>query len=221
MRSAFLFLLILVVTACTADKTVDSDAENGIDTRFQKCYFQDDFAKKKCDAVLISILGNTHFQNSIRMDKEESKLNCQVDSTVEMLSFGTTDCCVPNSYELVFTINQKDEVIYSFRMVAGEDMQFEPVSTIVADQLLGYKQLLDGKFKIDYFQAKQIAIANGANFEETDLELVKSANTNTQGKSDYHWEAELAYDENSVVVLHIDVLTGKTSQESIDIKYLD
>jgi ribosomal protein L25 (general stress protein Ctc) len=221
MRSTSLFLFIFTVTACTTDKQVDSSNDQTTDTRFQTCYYQDNFAQKQCDSVLISIFGKKHFDTSIRLNKPESTMNCQVDSTVKLLPFGNTDCCVPNSYELVFTINQKNETIYSFRMVAGEDMQFEPVSTIVTDQLRGYKQLLNGKFTVDYSKAKKIALANGANLEETDLELVSSTTTNAQGKNGYQWEAELDYDHNSVLVLHIDVLTGKTSTEVIHIDQLD
>ena len=188
-------------------------SESLIDQRFETCYYEDDLAKNKCDSVLISIFGKSLFEENIEFNLLESTMNCQVDSSIQQVAFGNTEHCVPNSFDLCYSLTEGDETIYSFRMVAGLDMQFEPVSTIVADQLGGYQKLLDSQFKINYSKAKKIAKTNGVDFEESSLELVKN------DKGSYHWEAELELDQNSLSILHIDVMSGKTSIEVLTITY--
>lgn len=216
MRNLFLFfILIFTFTSCQPEDTDEIISESLIDSRFQVCYYQDDLAKGKCDSVLISIFGETLFNRNIRLSSTESMMNCEVDSSIVLVPFGDTNHCVPNSFDLLFSIHEGGENIFSFRMISGKDIQFEPVSTIVADQLIGYRKLLDGKFSIDYSEAKVIAKSNGVDFGESTLELVKNE---TVGKTNYHWEAELEYDHNSVALLLIDVMTGATSKEVITIE---
>ena len=211
MKSTFqLFLLLFFFAACESTETENSEgivSENSIDTQFQKCYYEDDLAKNHADSVLISLFGTGVFVRNIRIDLKESTMNCQVDNIIELVPFGDRTHCAPNSYDLSYTIYDSGETIFSFRMIAGSDMLFETASTIVEDQLLGYRELLSGNFKVDYARAKAIALANGVDLGEAALELVKAEN------GSYHWEAELEYDHNSVVLLLIDVISGKTSKE--------
>jgi hypothetical protein len=187
--------------------------EGLIDSRFEVCYYENDLAQGKCDSVLVSIFGNSVFKKNIDLNLFGSSMNCEVDGELELIPFGSLEHCVPNSYDLLYSIQEGSQTIYSFRMTAGKDMLFQTVSTIIEDQLKGYRQLLDGKFKINYSEAKEIAIANGVDMDESLLELIKDENTKITGKSSYHWEAELEYDHNSVMLLLIDAMTGKTHNE--------
>lgn len=191
------------------------------DTRFVQCYYEEDLAKNNCDSVLTSIFDKSLFKKNIHFDLAESTMNCEVDGDLKLVAFGDSNQCVPNSYDLRFMIKENGKDIFPFRMVAGNDMEFEPVSTIIADQLLGYRQLLEGKFRIDYSEAKSIALENGVDFNESNLELVKNEGDSSAVKSTYHWEAELEYDHNSVVLLLIDVQSGKTSTEVLTMESIE
>ncbi|PHR30912.1 MAG: hypothetical protein COA38_09290 [Fluviicola sp.] len=222
MRSVLLLIVLtFVFVSCESTDTTETISENLvvseslIDSRFQECYYEDDLAKGKSDSILNSIFGKAIFNRNIRLSSTESMMNCALDNTIILVPFGDTNYCVPNSYDLLYSIHAGGKNIYSFRMVSGKDMQFEPVSTIVADQLQGYRNLLDGQFKISYSQARIIAKSNGVSFEDSNLELVKNESA---GQSTYHWEAELEYDHNSVVLLLIDAMTGATSEEVLTIE---
>jgi hypothetical protein len=217
----FLFLLTLGIlcSACDNqddDKNAGSTSETSSDSGYGDCYYENEIAKKCSDSVLFSILGKAHFKQFIRLDRNESSMNCEVNGSIQLVPFGDTSYCAPNSYNLSYFIIKNGQRIFEFELIAGKDMQFEVVSTIVADQLRGYRNMLDGDFKIDYSQASKIAKANGINLNETTLELVKHE-ANSKGKSDFHWEAELKHDENSIVLLWIDVMTGKTTQETLKV----
>lgn len=222
MRSIFFsFSLILVFVSCETnevDVADDVNSESLIYERFETCYYEDDLAKRRSDSVLISIFGKANFEQSVRFDLVESTMNCQIDGAIQLVPFGDTNYCVPNSYDLYYYVQESDALIFEFRIVAGSDMHFEPISAIVGDQLKGYRKLLDGDFKISYAKARKIAEENGVDFNESNLELVKNETDSSQGKSTYHWEAELEYDHNSVVLLWIDVLTGKTRKEVLTIE---
>lgn len=223
MRSLYFFFSVMFVfVSCeTNEVEVDDDdvaSESLIDQRFATCYYEDDLAKKRADSVLISILGKSNFNQAIQFDLSESSINCQVENVIQLVPFGDTNYCVPNSYDLLYDVLENGKSIFEFRMLAGSDMEFEPVSTIVRDQLRGYRKLLDGEFKISYTKAVKIAKVNGVDFNESNLELVKDEKTASNGNIGYHWEAELEYDHNSVVLLWIDVMTGETSKEVLSIK---
>lgn len=216
MRNPILFFsLIFMSTSCESENKAETILESLIDSRFEVCYYENDLAQGKCDSVLVSIFGNSVFKRNIDLNLFESSMNCEVDGELELIPFGNLEHCVPNSYDLLYSIQEESETIYSFRMTAGKDMLFQPISTIIEDQLKGYRHLLDGKFKINYSEAKEIAIANGVDMDESLLELIKDENTETTGKSSYHWEAELEYDHNSVMLLLIDAMTGKTHNEML------
>ena len=199
----------------TQEKVNEEVVKDQIDLRFQKCYYEDDYARKKCDSLLISSFGEVIFNRNIRFDPANSFLNCEVDGKSVLVPFGDTNHCIANTFDLVYSINQNGGEIYSFRMVAGNEMEFEAVSTIVNDQFFGYRQLLEGKLAITYAEAKRIALENGVNLEESDLELVINE-TEALGKSNYHWEAELNYENNSLILLQIDVMTGEINKEVLN-----
>ena len=222
MRSIILSLIsLLVFVSCVTNETPVIDeiaSESLIDERFETCYYEDDLAKRRSDSVLISIFGKANFEQSVRFDLVESTMNCQIDGAIQLIPFGDTNYCVPNSYDLYYYVQENDALVFEFRIVAGSDMRFEPISTIVGDQLRAYRKLLDGDFNISYTKARKIALENGVDFNESNLELVKNETVSSQGKSTYHWEAELEYDHNSVVLLWIDVMTGKTRKEVLTIE---
>jgi len=62
-------------------------------------------------------------------------------------------------------------------------------------------------------------LAEGVDFNESALELVKNEGDSLSISSTFHWEAELEYDHNSVVLLLIDVMTGETNTELLKIEY--
>lgn len=190
------------------------------DPRFVQCYYEEDLAKNKCDSVLTSIFGEKLFSQNVKFDLSESSLNCEVDGSIQLVTFGDSNYCVPNSYDLRYSVKSRGNIIFPFRMVAGNDMEFEPVSTIIKDQLVGYRRLLEGDFKIGYPQAKSIAASKGVDFNESALELVKNEGDSLASQNSYHWEAELESDQNSVVLLLIDVMTGATSTELLTITYI-
>jgi len=189
------------------------------DPRFVQCYYEEGLAKNQCDSVLISIFGEELYSKNVRFDLAESSLNCEVDGDIQLVAFGDSNHCVPNSYDLRYSVKSNGKSIFPFRMIAGKDMEFEPVSTIIEDQLIGYRKLLEGDFKISYTQAKSIALAEGVDFNESALELVKNEGDSLSISSTFHWEAELEYDHNSVVLLLIDVMTGETNTELLKIEY--
>ncbi len=222
MRSVFLFFMLsCVFVSCESNDSDEAILESLIDARFEVCYYKDDLAQNKCDSVLISIFGQTLFKKNIDLDVLKSTMNCEVDGEIKLVPFGSVEHCVPNSYDLLYSIQVKGESIFLFRMEAGKDMQFEPVSTIIADHLRGYRYLLEGKFKINYSEAKNIARANNVDLEESFLELVNNENDSIPNPSSYHWEAELESDHNSVVLLLIDVMSGKTSKEVLTIENIE
>lgn len=225
MRSIFLsFILMFVFGSCGTNETASTDPKNSeslIDSRFAQCYYEDDLAKNQSDSVLISILGKNCFNRSVRFELKESSMNCEVDGAIRLVPFGDTNFCVPNSYDLSYSLMEKNQPIFEFRMTAGKDMSFETGSTIVENQLRGYRKLMDGEFKLSYSEALKIAQANGVNVNESNLELVKNETSSSNGKANYHWEAELEYDHNSVVLLWIDVMTGATRKEILTINSID
>ncbi|MFK7786148.1 MAG: hypothetical protein AB8B56_13585 [Crocinitomicaceae bacterium] len=206
---------LLLLNSCE-DSSEDSNEEvitEERDPRFLQCYFEDDLAKNRCDSVLISIFGKELFSRNIQFDKGESTLNCEVDGDIQLIAFGDSNYCIPNSYDLRYVLNSNGNSIFPFRMVAGNDMVFEPVSTIIQDQLMGYRKLLEGNFNISYTKAKSIAVMEGVDFNESYLELVMNEEDSLSTSPSYLWEAELEYDHNSVLLLLIDAMSGETRKE--------
>lgn len=225
MRSISLSILSsLILFSCGTNDSDETDTvptESLIDSRFQECYYENDLAKNKADSALIQVFGEKLFSRYIKLNLDESTMNCQVDDAIELVPFGDSSYCVPNSYDLRYQINEKGNELFTFRLVAGSDMQFEPVSTIVSDQLKGYQQLLSGKFAINYTQAKSIAFEEGVDFNESYLELIRNTEDSLTGNTTFSWEAELEYDHNSVLLLHIDAMTGETGTVTYTIEHIE
>lgn len=220
MKSLLIFLSIfsLIFASCSGssgDSASDTMSSDVRDERFQACYYTDNLAQKSCDSVLRIFFGEQIFTKHIRFDTAQSFVSCQKVDGIEMQAFGDTACCLPNTYDMVYIIRENGQKIYEFRMVSGSDMEFEQISTQSEAQLLGYKKLLDGDFPISFSDARIIAKKNGFT-DDMILELVKHE-ANLQEKSAYHWEAELEYDNNSVVLLWIDVMTGEARKEVLAI----
>lgn len=225
MRITLLFGLIVVLASCGNEDVNDPSEEVMEESEIEvlpetepepkmNCYYNGNLAENLSKEVIVDLLGEGNYSKSVRLDRTESSINCMRGNDIELLNFGDETCCSPSSYDLQYQILMDSEVIFSFRMTAGEDMKFEPVSTIVEEQLKGYKQLLDGKINISYGEARTIAEENGANLSEVSLELVSNGNS-------YHWEVELAYDHNSIVLLIIDSKTGRTKKEVLTIEHFE
>lgn len=225
MRITLLFGLIVVLASCGNEDVNDPSEEVMEESEIEvlpeteseskaNCYYNGNLAENLSKGVIVDLLGEGNYSKSVRLDRTESSINCMRGNDIELLNFGDETCCSPSSYDLQYQILMDSEVIFSFRMTAGEDMKFEPVSTIVEEQLKGYKQLLDGKINISYGEAKTIAEENRANLSEVSLELVSNGNS-------YHWEAELEYDHNSIVLLIIDSKTGRTKKEVLTIEHFE
>lgn len=232
MRITLLFGLIVMLASCGNEDVNNPSEEVMEETEIEvlpetepepkaNCYYNGNLAENLSKEVIVGLLGEGNYSKSVRLDRAESFINCMRGNDIELLSFGDESCCAPNSYDLQYQVLMDGEAIFSFRMTAGADMKFEPVSTIIEEQLKGYKQLLDGKFDVSYREAKKIAEQNGANLSEVSLELVLNEKKNHPNTTSYHWEVELEYDHNSVVLLQIDATTGKTSTSTLELTNIE
>ncbi len=208
---------VLTFVSCS-ESSGDVASENStlteVDDRFQSCYFEDNLAQNRCDSVLQDFFGSEIFKRHIRFDKSESFINCQSADKIEMKSFGDTECCLPNTYDMVYTIRENGQKIYEFPMVSGSDMEFEHVSTQSGAQLIGYKKLLAGEFQITYAEARAIAKKNGCT-DEMILELVYDEKGKANDAKSYFWEIEQALAQDKTVLVQIDPFSGSITRHDL------
>ncbi len=231
MRITLLFGLMLMLASC-GNEDVNNPSEEVMEENEievfpetepepkANCYYNGNLAENLSKEVIVDLLGETNYSEFIRLDRAESFINCKSGNDIELLSFGDERCCTPNSYDLRYQIVIDGEAVFSFRMTSGADMKFEPVSTIVEEQLEGYQKLLSGDFATSYADARKIAVENGVNLSESDIELVPDEQNTTHNKR-YYWEAELEYDHNSIALLQIDVMTGNVKKKVLTIESIE
>lgn len=219
MRTTLLFGLVLIFASC--GEGAINDGEDFTDDvpveRFRECYLDDDLALNEVQPLIIDLLGNEIYSKHVRFDPKESSINCSSENEIELLPFGDTSCCTPSSYDLRYQLMQDGEEIFSFRLLGGKDMEFEVASTIVQEQLDGYRKLLEGKFEISYTEAQKIAEKYGADLSDSRLELVLSEEDVLPNTASHHWEIELESDDNSVLLLQIDAMTGKARTSKLSL----
>lgn len=219
MRTTLLFGLILILAACSEEAI--NDRENEMDDlsigRLRDCYYHENSALNEAKTLIIDLLGDEIYSKHVRFDPTESSINCSNENTIELLPFGDTTCCNPSSYDLRYQLMMGNEELFSFRLLGGKDREFEVASTIVQEQLDAYRKLLEGKFDISFAQAKKIALKHGANLSESVLELVLNENNTDPNSASHYWEIELDSDDNSVVLLQIDAMTGKTTTSRLSL----
>lgn len=218
----FLFLLVIGITFSACDNQRE-DIDDGVvldedsDERFQSCYHTDDLALKTCNAVVRDFFGDAIFKKHIQFDSSESFINCQQSDGIEMKDFGDSTCCLPNTYDMVYTLRENGETIFEFRMVSGSDMEFEHISTQSEAQLLGYKKLLAGNFPITYAKARAIAKKNGCT-DDMILELVYDEKGKADNLKSYYWEIENSFPQDRTVLVQIDPFSGKISRNELMVR---
>jgi DNA segregation ATPase FtsK/SpoIIIE-like protein len=105
-------------------------------------------------------------------------------------------------------------------MTASEDEVFEPVSSVVVEQLAAYKKLLNGEFKIDYNRATRIANENGYVGKNMTIELFYDNKGDINSNTSFYWAVDAHKTDESREILRIDPNNGKVETTSIVIKYI-
>ncbi len=175
----------------------------------QPCYYINDRVKKKCDSTLIQLFDIHKFNRNIKWNEEHSFINCDVKESVELMKFGDTMCCNPRIYDLTYNIQIGAKSIYQFRMSAGPDEVFEPVSSIVVGQLAAYKKLINGEFKIDYNRAERIANDNGYVGKNITIELFYDDKGDINSNTSFYWAVDAHKTDDAREILQIDPNNGK------------
>jgi hypothetical protein len=228
-KSTYLILLISIFLFACSEKSVDKNyypkteiIESSIseqtsveNIKSQPCYFINDSAKKKCDSTLIQLFDTHKFNRNIKWNEEHSFINCDVKESVELVEFGDTMCCNPRFYNLTYDVQIGDKSIYQFRMTAGADEVFEPVSSVVVEQLAAYKKLLNGEFKIDYNRAERIANDKGYVGKNMTIELFYDNKGDLNSNTSFYWAVDAHKTDDTREILRIDPNNGKVETTSI------
>lgn len=93
-------------------------------------------------------------------------------------------------------------------MSAGPDQIFETNSPIIFGQLVAYKKLINGDFKINYSEAKKIAQKNG-NLGINSIELYYKENGKINSDSSFYWGIDFFNNEGTRELLKINPTNGK------------
>lgn len=181
------------------------------------CYYVNSRAKQKCDSTLILTFSIQNFNRNIKWNEDHSFINCDVNESVELMKFGDSMCCNPRTFDLVYDIQIGVNPIYQFRMSAGPDEVFEPVSPIVAGQLAAYRKLIDGEFKIDHNRVNQIARENGYSGKDMTIELFYDGKGDINSITSFYWRVDAHKTDDSREVLQIDPNSGNVETISLEL----
>lgn len=222
-KSTCRILIIAIILFACSEKSADknyypktdiiessiSEETSKENLQSQPCYSINDRVKKKCDSTLIQLFDLHKFNRNIKWNEEHSFINCDVKESVELMKFGDTMCCNPRIYDLTYNIQIGAKSIYQFRMSAGPDEVFEPVSSIVVGQLAAYKKLLNGEFKIDYNRAERIANDNGYVGKNITIELFYDDKGDINSNTSFYWAVDAHKTDDAREILQIDPNNGK------------
>lgn len=220
-----IFLLLAIGASSCGDlfNGIDEDVVIGddLDPRFQQCYYQKDLAKNLSDSVVEAFFGKQEFAQFIRLNAQESFISCQDTSTLTRLPFGNENCCLPNTYDLVYDIRIEGKVTFQFTLISGQDMKFDFISPMIKNQLEGYKRLLAGEFNVAYSELLQLLKMRGIQPDECMIELVRDPRLPADQLESFYWEIDNGAEGKAWKLLVINAMTGSEGPEKDKDEYLD
>ena len=163
--------------------------------------------KRKCDRQLELRLGEENFKKYVVQNNNQSNLEC-IDGRNYTLSSDSIDCKI-SSVRIVYDIILDDITLYSISFLSDSIGEIDcPGNSDWRYDLEGYKELINGKFPIDYERACRIVKEMNYDPSEYKLELVYVFG-DKEGLRAYEWRGNMYLEKTIKKVIYVDAFSGE------------
>jgi hypothetical protein len=174
-------------------------------------------AHQNADYYLKSFFGDSIFINNIEWDMFHSSVDAKNNFTYT--NYFDTFSFIPQVYKLMYKIYQKGIFFDYFRLEADSLCKINITTKhFLYDDLIGYKKLINGNFKITQEKAIEIGEKYGIYGEGVYAKLInngdkiKSSDYIGEQIVSYFWEVSIE-DCEKCMKIHIDTNSGKIVSE--------
>lgn len=169
-----------------------------------------DWVMRECDRQIELRLGKENFEKHVLQNTEQSNVEC-VDGSYFSL-YDDSIVCKINTATIVYDIFIDEMMIYTISFLSDSSGNISCIGN--SDwryDLIGYKELINRNFPIDYKRACQIISDNNYEPKEYKPELVH-AYPNMDDIKAYEWHGKKYLGNKITKILYVNAFTGEFSE---------